>query len=166
VWQILGAGLQLVGTFVALWALVGLHQDFGQGDLWPAWSNFWRRVRRLLRRPKSITVTAGTATARASALAGTVSVYTNVPENPTTEELADFLRERFAQVQAEIKGVRDEVAAARADLGHRIVAVQQEAANADTRLDQKLVRAMTDRIRAEVGGLFLVVVGTAVSAIG
>jgi hypothetical protein len=42
VWQILGAALQLIGTFVALWALVGLHRDFGQGDLWPAWSNFWR----------------------------------------------------------------------------------------------------------------------------
>jgi hypothetical protein len=32
--------------------------------------------------------------------------------------------------------------------------------------ERKLVRAMTDRIRAEVGGLFLVVLGTAISAIG
>jgi hypothetical protein len=165
-WQILGAGLQLIGTFIALRALVGIHRDFGQGDLWPAWSNFWRKVGRLLRRPPSVTVTGATAVASAAALAGRISVYPGVPEKPTTEELADFLRERFARVEDEIIGVRDDVAAVRADLGSRIAEVQRETASADARLDQKLVRAMTDRIRAEVGGLCLVVIGTAVSAIG
>jgi hypothetical protein len=69
-------------------------------------------------------------------------------------------------VQEEINEVRADVTAARADLGHRIADVQQEARGADAKQDEKLVRAMIDRIRAEVGGLFLVVPGTAISAIG
>ncbi len=69
-------------------------------------------------------------------------------------------------MQEEINEVRADVTAARADLGHRIAEVQQEARRADAKQDEKLVRAMIDRIRAEVGGLFLVVPGTAISAIG
>jgi hypothetical protein len=167
VWQILGAALQLIGTFVALWALVGLHRDFGQGDLWPAWSNFWRGVRRILRRGKNIRVMSGTAHGTVSATGtATGRAYAVVPESPTADELAGWLRRRIAQVQDEINELRDGVASARVDLGHRIAEVEQEARTADARLDAKLVRAMTDRIRAEVGGLFLVVIGTAISAIG
>jgi hypothetical protein len=167
VWQILGAALQLIGTFVALWALVGLHRDFGQGDLWPAWSNFWRGVRRMLRRGKNVRVMTGTAHGTVSAT-GTLTgrAYAVVPESPSADELAEWLRRRIAQVQEEINEVRANVASARADLGHRIAQVEQEARNADAQLDAKLVRAMTDRIRAEVGGLFLVVIGTAISAAG
>lgn len=109
----------------------------------------------------------GTAHGTVSAT-GTLTgrAYAVVPESPSADELAEWLRRRIAQVQEEINEVRANVASARADLGHRIARVEQEARNADAQLDAKLVRAMTDRIRAEVGGLFLVVIGTAISAAG
>jgi hypothetical protein len=89
-----------------------------------------------------------------------------MPENPTSEQLAEWLRRRMAQVQDEIDEVREDATRSRADFGDRIAGVLEEAQNADARLDAKLVRAMTDRIRAEVFGLFLVVLGTAISAVG
>jgi hypothetical protein len=89
-----------------------------------------------------------------------------MPENPTSEQLAEWLRRRMAQVQDEIDEVRADATRSRADFGDRIAGVLEEAQNADARLDAKLVRAMTDRIRAEVFGLFLVVLGTAISAVG
>jgi hypothetical protein len=167
VWQILGAALQLIGTFVALWALVGLHRDFGQGDLWPAWSNFWRRAHRLLRRGRNVRVHLGTAEG-SFGFTGTATAYAYavMPEEPTVDELAEWLRRRIAQMQEEIDDVRAAARQVRNDLGHRIAEAQQESRDAAAHLDAKLVRAMTDRIRAEVGGLFLVVIGTAVSAIG
>jgi hypothetical protein len=99
----------------------------------------------------------GTATAYA---------YAVMPEEPTVDELAEWLRRRIAQMQEEIDDVRAAARQVRNDLGHRIAEAQQESRDAAAHLDAKLVRAMTDRIRAEVGGLFLVVIGTAVSAIG
>ena len=89
-----------------------------------------------------------------------------MPENPTSEQLAEWLGRRMAQVQDEIDEVRADATRSRADFGDRIAGVLEEAQNADARLDAKLVRAMTDRIRAEVFGLFLVVLGTAISAVG
>jgi hypothetical protein len=89
-----------------------------------------------------------------------------MPENPTSEQLAEWLRRRMAQVQDEIDEVRADATRSRADFGDRIAGVLEEAQHADARLDAKLVRAMTDRIRAEVFGLFLVVLGTAISAVG
>jgi hypothetical protein len=167
VWQISGAALQLIGTFVALWALVGLHRDFGQGDLWPAWSNFWRQLRRLFRRSKNGRVHAGTGHG-SFGFTGTATgrTYAVMPEEPTVDELAEWLRRRIPQVQEEIDAVRAVAKQVRHDLGHRLAEAQQESREAAAQLDAKLVRAMTDRIRAEIGGLFLVVIGTAVSTVG
>ena len=166
-WQIGGGALQLVGTFVALWALVGLQREYGQGDLRPAWSNFRRWVHGLLHRGRDVRIPGATAHGSFGATGtATGRAYATMPENPTSEQLAEWLRRRMAQVQDEIDEVRADATRSRADFGDRIAGVLEEAQNADARLDAKLVRAMTDRIRAEVFGLFLVVLGTAISAVG
>ncbi len=108
----------------------------------------------------------GALGAAGATLTSTGRVYAGVPESPTTEELAEWLRLWMSQVQREINGIRADMTRVGADLGHGIAEARVAARNADALLETRLLRAMTDRILAELRGLFLVVMGTVLSALG
>jgi hypothetical protein len=164
--QVLGSLLQVAGTLIAGWALVGLHRRYGDGDLVPAWSRSLRWAGRLLRRRRGARITGGGGLGTwGFTVSGTGRAYAPVPENPSTEDLAAWLQKRMVQVQEELDEVRAAVTETRSHLGHRIAAVETEARNTSAELRTQLGKAMTDRIQAELFGLFLVVVGTFVSAL-
>ena len=89
-----------------------------------------------------------------------------VAEDAPLEEQVPWLRERLEVLKGEVGELTEVLAQTQGNLSRQIMNVPAEAQEADTSLRAKLTEVATGRVRQEMAGLGLVVVGTFISAWG
>jgi hypothetical protein len=166
--EFVGLLIQIIGTGIAGEALLDDWRQHGQGrPLIPAWPKFLRRIRRLWPWRRNAQVLSGTARSSVT-VTGTATGHASpfVAEDAPLEEQVPWLRERLEVLKGEVGELTEVLAQTQGNLSRQIMNVSAEAQEADTSLRAKLTEVATGRVRQEMAGLGLVVVGTFVSAWG
>jgi len=166
--EFVGLLIQIIGTGIAGEALLDDWRQHGQGrPLIPAWPKFLKRIRRLWPWRRNAQVLSGTARSSVTftgTATGPASPF--VAEDAPLEEQVPWLRERLEVLKGEVGELTEVLARTQGNLSRQIMNVSAEAQEADTSLRAKLTEVATGRVRQEMAGLGLVVVGTFISAWG
>ncbi|MCZ2807596.1 hypothetical protein O2W18_21025 [Modestobacter sp. VKM Ac-2983] len=159
--------LQIVGTLAAGWALRDNLRTYGDGrGMIPAASRALEWMQHQLGRR-----TAGTAVAKGSATGSWTFSGTPVGEAPVAEdapvpEQLQFLRRRVSYLLDDVADVRKDLGQVQREITQMVSEAIAEARAREAELSADLARVAAGSARLELFGLFLVVVGTAVSALG
>lgn len=165
-WSIVGVTLQVCGIGLAAWALRDNLRSYGENPaVIPAVSRAIAWVRRRLSRPVQLRVHGGRVTATTTWV-GIAHGEAPVGEDaPLIEQMA-FMRRRMARLYDDVADVREKAAQTRKELEARISDIDVRAAGRTAHLESQRARVAAGSARQELLGLFLVVVGTVVSAFG
>jgi hypothetical protein len=165
--EIIGIFFQVAGTAIAAWALSDNLRNYGDGrGLIPPLTRAAVSVRRLLGRLPHQTVTPNPIPSGSGT--GTLTVRGRVEiaaDAPVGEQIA-YLRNRFEEQQTDFERLRSALGGTRHQLREELGVMASESAQRDQQLRADLARVAAGSARAELLGLFLVVVGTFVSALG
>lgn len=168
-----GAGIQVLGAVVALAGLVRTHDEFADQTLRAlvveraqgAWGRARAFGRRLLRRPPQKVVGAGAAIGGAGSLAARGRIGW-APLPGTLQKDIAALERRTQQLLDSLANTQERLEDTIADVRAEVRAVKDHLAAADNSLEELARRAAIGGVRLEALGLFLVILGLALQGIG
>lgn len=167
-WGVSGALVQIFGTGMAAWALRDNLRTYGDGrGVIPPLATAWSWVRLKLRRRRAQTVIPGTAASVGAAaasgsitLSGTAYGHAPVPDDMPVPDLLRVFGDRMSTLVAE------ESRRADAALQQKFAEFLAQSDETSNEIRRQIAEVAAGRARQELLGLFLVIIGTVIAAIG